>query len=321
MAVLEDVFETSLADLWYDTQEEFDLEMGRARTNKKRFEAMREMAQRDWLVHDMEVAQRIHDDIAGVVQLVERGSRYDSKRFDDMLFVHSIANHVLSCDNDVLDGAFGAGLASALVLLPWAVLKRRAQLLQEKLAALEKLLKQAKRETTEAGAQLVINAAISGILLCTGPVGLLAGGGIVVAQIVLDDVLGPSTSDAATLGSRVNSSTGPLLEAVETMDKFGSKTKSVAGKAGKAVPVVGFLFDVNEIHTAVGNVSRIEAAMTSAAAALKSLQREITLNKAKLDKFFIAMRAYQKELNGISEAAGDARVDLLRAMDKVGYHP
>ncbi len=319
MPVLEDVFEASLVDLWYDLQEQYDREMRRGSVNKGRFKSLREHATRDWLLDDMDQAMRIHQDISRTVRGVESGQRVAGQRFDDMLFVFSIAIHVLECDNDALDGAFVAGLASAFVLLPWVAIKRRAQLLQQKLRDLERELTRAKRETAEAGAQLVINTSLAVIMATTGPVGLLAGGAILVGQIVLDDQLGPSTSGAATNGSRANSTLGTLSDAVSNTKKIGATGTAVATRTGKVVPFVGFAFDVNEISVAVGNSNRISAAMAAADAALKALQKEIQLNQAKIDRFFAGMRKWQRQLAAINESAASARADLGRAMEKTGY--
>ncbi len=321
MPTLEDVFDTSLVDLWYDEQETFDREMQRASVNLKRFENLRAAADNDWLAHDVDLLKRVHADIEGAIKSVERGQQLDSQRLDDMLFVFSIANHVVSCDNDILDAMFASGLASVLVLLPWVVLQRRAKLLQQRLRNLERALQTAKRQQLESGAQLAINGAITVISLLTGPVGLLVGGSVMVAQILIDDTLGPDTSSAATWGSRANSAVSPVSDAVQALEKAGTTSKSVAKRAGKAAPGVGVLFDLNEIRVAVNNVSEIERLIRAAESALQELQKDIRLNRPKLNMFFTGLARLQRSLETTRAWASDARGDLWRAMDKTGYTP
>lgn len=320
--ILEDVFDTSLVDTWYDYQEEFDLEVQRANVNARRFKNVKVIGtSKDNLGRDVAMAKAIHADLASVVRRVEAGGTFSQQRFDDMLTCFSVANHVLNLDNDALDSAFAVGIGSLFVLLPWAALKRRAKKLKESLVELEKLLKQAKREQTESYGQAVINLAITGIVLATGPTSLLVLGGIAIGQMIVDDALGADTSAAATHGSQGNTTSGALSSAVESMEKVGKKGKKVAKAAGKATIVVGFVFDVNEIHTAHVNVGKLEAAMKQAEKDLKDLQADIKRHRPKIDAFLNALKAWERDMELISETAEDARYDLDRFFTSTGYYP
>lgn len=322
MSVLEDVFDTGLIEYWEDLQEEFNAEMRRAKVNITRFKSVRVIGTSDdHLGSDMEMAARIHCQLADVVTRVESGHQFDSKRFDDMLVVFSIAIHALSCDNDALDSAFAIGIGSLFVMLPWAILKKKATTLRASLENLDKLLRQAKREQIESYGQTIVNLAIAGVTVATGPTSLLIIGGVAIGQMVLDNAIGANTSASATWGSRSATTSGAVSSVIENAEQIGTTGKSVAKTAGKATIVVGFAFDVNEIHTAHVNVANLEKAITKAKRDLEDLQAEIKRHRPKISAFVAGLKAWEKYMTQLDESVVDVRDDLDNMMQSTGYYP
>ena len=146
-----------------------------------------------------------------------------------------------------------------------------ARKLQELLKKLQQQLERAKREVTEAWAQTIFNGVISVALLCSGPLGWFSLGAIGLTQIVVDTYVGPSTSDAATWGSRGTTTVGTAVSASQKYLAETSKVLKVVKPAGKAIPVVGFVFDVNELSVGYRNVDQLKAVMAEVKAAHQQL--------------------------------------------------
>lgn len=322
MAILEDHYEINTVDTWYQFQEDYDREMIRAAKNAKWFKDIKQPGLTDWLQYDMDRAKRIHDDIASLLKLVERGTyKLNETRLDNMLTVLSTATLVLECDNDALEMAFEGGLSAAIVLLPWVLIKNKAIKLQQALIELKKKLEVAKKERNEAYAQTAINVSLTVVTVLLPQIGLLARGGMLVGQIFVDNALGPSTSDAATRASQGNTTASHLSGAIEDTSKVTQRTKSIAKGGGHATVVVGFAFDVNEVMTGHANVATIVAVMEKAKSELEHLQKFIKLNKPKIDNFLARLKEWETEIGQVTQSAESTRVDLDNFMDQVSYHP
>src|SRR5262249_25952068 len=126
-----------------------------------------------------------------------------------------LAISVLTSVNDLLDDIWALGIVALLTVLSKASLDDEARQLETLLKRLQQELEKAKRGVKEAYAELVLDSAISVILLCSGPVGWVTLGAVGIGQMVADNYLGPSTSSAATWGSRSNTTLGAAAGAAE----------------------------------------------------------------------------------------------------------
>ena len=270
----------------------------------------------------MAFAEKCVDDYLIFLERTTASGTANVTEGEKILDILVLAISVLNSVNDLLDEMFALGILALFAVLEAASLQTEARALQALLKKLQTELEKAKREVTEAYVQTGINLAITAALAASGPLGWLALGAIGLGQMVADTYLGPSTSDSATWGSRANTTLGTAASASQKYVEATSKVAKVAKPAGKVIPVVGFVFDVNEIAVGYSNVDRLKALMAEVKTVHGQLIDKITLHRAAfaslLVKFDELNRQVQKRTDGWTAGI---RQTLEAEMQRTGYRP
>jgi hypothetical protein len=313
--VVDALFETGWYQNWQDMRQETQLLRGRSATNRQRFEAVGATRQLAW---DERALGSIARDFDEVMTRAASGQPVDVAAARRLYAVYTLAIGVVTQDNDALDAAFAAGLVAAFVAFPFALFRIRALGLQELLKDLKKRLEIAKKELDEAWVQTLLDAALTGITLFTG-VGLIARGGIMVAQGLIDNALGPSTSTAATVGSSA-SKAAEFASAIDEVRAATVKEKVVAKAGGATASVVGFAFNINELGVGYKNVDKLRAAMDRATSALKKLNSEIDKHLPALQRFVQQYQRWQASIADLRANADLARQALEQDLKLAGYN-
>ncbi len=208
---------------------------------------------------------------------------------------------------------FAASFIAFFILVIKANAKRFAKLKKD-LIELQSLLKKAKREVTEAKAQLALNAALTVVTLCLGPAGWAARAGIAAASftahIVIDASLGPSKGSAV----------GTLNQAAGDVIGVPDKIKGPWGKIGGAASGVLTLgLDVGEIGDAKKIVKRVQDKIRAVARECVSLQGKVQADAKKLtglrDKFKKALKTAESNAGKYKSKAGE-RKKLIKEFNK-----
>src|SRR5262249_23420832 len=147
-------------------------------------------------------------------------------------------------------------------------------------------------------------------------------GGIAVGQMVLDTYVGPATSDAATWGSRGNTTIGAALSASEKYLQESSKVARVAKVGGKIIPVVGFLFDANEVAVGYRNVDALEEQIEDVKEAQAELIDKIRLNRATFTGLVVKIGRLRRDVENSGRGwTAQTREALEEEMRRTGYRP
>ena len=181
---------------------------------------------------------------------------------------------VLEQTNAKFGSRVRAGAFTALAGLA-SIYEQQARRVQRQMAAdlrflqnLDRELRRARRELTEAEAQRVINVAITAVSLCitvsTFGVGLAVAGAIFTTQTVVDAALGPS---GPSLPGTANNATTNFLGLP------GMMRPASARFAGAAGGVIGFSMDCDEVTLARSNIRRIRDMMAQYQRAAPRLDR------------------------------------------------
>ncbi len=297
-------------------------EQTRAYDNEKRYSAPWASSLRAQLQGDLAFADKVSDDYIAFLERASSGATVDIREGEKIIGVFTMAISVLKCVNDVLDDIWDLGIATAFVSLYAVSVEAEAKAVQALLAKLQKELEKAKREVVEAYAQTAFNTAISVALLCSGPVGWLGLAGIGLVQIVVDTYVGPSTSDAATWGSRGNTAAGVAAGSAEKYLQATSKVVKVAKPAGKIIPVVGFVFDVNEIAVGYKNVDGLKKLMADTKAAHEKLVEKAGRVKLVLTDLIAKINKLHDEVKKRGNGwTAQTRETLEDEMRRSGYRP
>lgn len=203
------------------------------------------------------------------------GKAKDNKALVKAYSKYVIALEILEQSNVKHEAVMTSGLAIMAAALHQVVLtviankKKRLGELKKELEDLLKLLQKAEREVTEAKAQLALNAAITAVTFCLGPVGWGARIGVAVGSMavhtIIDASLGPSSG---SIEGSVNTVAG---ESVELVDKLSKGSKRLGG-AASAVITMGM--DVGEIGDAYAIVAKIKKQLPKTQSKYDALVRE-----------------------------------------------
>ena len=194
-------------------------------------------------------------------------------------------------------------------------LRKRFKELYDDLKELEALLKKAKREVKEAQAQRAINVAITVVGLCIPAVGLGAGIGIAIATItvstVVDASLGPGKpSVIGTLNTTAGATVGLPKQVKPKWAKFG----------GAASGLYTLKMDTDEIGDAEKIVKAVQAKMKTIEKTMKTLERFLVGDAAKLakmqDAFEKALKTAKSEEKKYKSAERQ-RLALLKQLAKI----
>jgi hypothetical protein len=300
------LFEPGWYDQWQALRQETPGLRQRTAANQTRYRRIEGFGARSQLVWDIRTLNSLATDYDDRMTRAANGERINVEEARNLYAMYSLAIGVVDYDNDALDAAFEAGVVAGFLLFPFVVLQVRAQRLQELLKALKVLLEQAKKDVKEAWIQGVVDLAIAGITSFL-PLGLVARGGVLIAQSIFDTAMGPSTSTAVTVGSN-ESKAGEFAAAVAEVRAASARERAIAGAGGKTVTVVGFALDAYEIFgVAYKNVDRIASAIREATAVLTKLNDEIVQYSAILQKFVEQYQAWQTSIASLRTQA-----DLIR---------
>ena len=320
--VVDRVLGSAIYSNWQKVHNAFIDEQSRAYTNESRYAGPWAVSLKKQLQADLTFAEKCVDDYLIFLERTTASGTANVTEGEKILDILVLAISVLNSVNDLLDEMFALGILALFAVLEAASLQTEARALQALLKKLQTELEKAKREVTEAYVQTGINLAITAALAASGPLGWLALGAIGLGQMVADTYLGPSTSDSATWGSRANTTLGTAASASQKYVEATSKVAKVAKPAGKVIPVVGFVFDVNEIAVGYSNVDRMKALMAEVKTVHGQLIDKITLHRAAfpslLVKFDELNRQVQKRTDGWTAGI---RQTLEADMQRTGYRP
>ena len=206
-----------------------------------------------------------------------------------------------------------AVLAAALhaLIIKWTKAKqKRLKSVFDELQALQKLLEKARREVKEAAAQAALNAALTAVTLCLGPVGWGARIGVAVVSMtahhIIDASLGPNRG---SVEGSLNTVAGDSAALVDKLSK-GQRTF-----AGAASGVLTLGLDAAEIGDAVKIVEEIKKRIRVVRKQLDGLVKDsVRWNKdiAKAHRNYIAaLKAYDTASKKIKRA-GASRKELMK---------
>jgi len=307
---------------YQSTLDAFIQEQTRAYANEQRYSYDWARGLKAQLEADLAFAEKVNDDYVAFLERVSSTGTAQLTEGEKILDVLYLAISILTLVNDVLDDMFALGFFALFAAIQSASVEADVKALLSLLERLKQALERAKREIKEAYAQTAIDLAIAGVLACTGPLGWVTLGAIGLGQIVLDTYIGPNTSDAATWGNRASTAVGTAVSASEKYVQASSKMARVAKSGGKVFPVVGFLFDVNEIKVGYGNVDFLKQQMADAKSAhdrlIPKLNRAKTILEAVKVKFVELSRHVADRGKGWT---AQTRQTLEDEMRRSGYRP
>jgi hypothetical protein len=320
--VVDKVLGVGVYAAWQQVLDSFIEEETRAYANAERYAQVWAAGLRTQLQADLAFAEQIADDYNTFLERTTATGMANPKDGENMIDVFVLAISVLTAVNDLLDEIVDLGIAAMLGALYAASLQAEARTLQKQLDKLKALIEKAQREVKEAYAQTVFNVAVTGVLACAGPLGWLTLGAVGLTQMIADTYLGPSTSDAATWGSRGTTTLGTAASASEKYLAESSRMLKVAKPAGKALPVVGFFFDVNEIAVGYAIVDELEKQMVATKDAHDKLLDKIKMVRGVFTNLASRMEKLRKEVEKRSTGwVAEIRRDLEDEMRRTGYRP
>lgn len=325
MATPKEIVDGALGDGWYDGWRDLEADVEReareARLNEARFSSFRAPGTTDNLWWDLRLLEAVGADYRAAMSSIAQGRAADADRVGRIHDALTLALGVVHHDNEALGAAFAAGIVTGFVAVPFAILQLRAKRLEEALDVLKARLEAAKRERNEAWVQGAIGTSLTMIAAFMPHVGILTRGGIAVGQWFLDDALGPSTSRAASAGSKAGHVASQIGDAVAEIEGLGRRTRTFAKGSGRVATVAGFAFDANEIMAGHRNVGTIEEAMSRGKRAYSALVAEIVKHKPTLQRFLMDYRRWQAAIRSVRETASGVRDALTDELRRTGYRP
>jgi hypothetical protein len=298
------------------------VEQTRAYTNEKMYSSPWAMSLKTQLQADLALAEKVNDDYLAFLERVSSGGTANVTEGEKILSVFLLAISILTLVNDVLRDMFALGIVYLFNVLLAASVETEARAIQSLVKKLQQELEKAKREVKEAELQLAINVSIAAALAYAGPLGWLTLGAIGLGQMVADTYLGPSTSDAATWGSRGSTTLGTAASASQKYLQESSKVFKVVKRGGKVIPVVGVIFDVNEIGVGYRNVDGLKKLMADVKKAQDKLIEKIDRHKASLSALALKLGELRREVEKRGKGwTAQTRETLEDAMRRSGYRP
>jgi len=307
---------------WQVIQDDFVEEQSRAYANQSRYSLTWATGLRQQLDADLAFAEKTVDDYLAFLSRASANGYANVSEGEKILDIVVLAISVLNSVNDLLDEMFALGIGALLTALSAASLETEARSLQALLKRLQTELEKAKREVKEAWAQLGINVAITAVLAAAGPLGWLTLGAVGVGQMVADSYLGPSTSDAATWGSRASTTLGTAVSASQKYMDAAGKVVKVAKPASKVIPVVGFIFDANEIAVGYSNVDGLKKLMAETKKVQDQLVDKINFHKASITGLLVKLEQLNQQVRKRTDGwTAGIRQTLEAEMQRTGYRP
>ena len=268
---------------------------------------------------DLKFATAVNDDYISFLERLSRNGGAVAAEGEKIMSVLVLAISILKEVNFTLSEMTNLGIKGAFSSLAGLGLAIEGGELEKRLKNLKSELERAKREIKEAWAQTAINASISGILLCSGPVGWLTLGAVGLGQLAADAYLGPSTSNATTLGSRANTTIGTAVSASEKYFAESTKVIRVTRTVGKVIPVVGFVFDANEISVGYRNANGLKKAMREAKLAQDKFSQKAKRHRGSFAKLKQKLNQLESGLVQRKGYTAETRKTLQIEIKQSGY--
>ena len=304
--VIDALFEPGWYDDWQALRQDTPPLRQRTAANQTRYRRFEQIGATSQLAWDIRTLNSIAKDYDETMTRAGNGERIDVKQARAVHAMYSSASLVVEYDNDALDAAFEAGVVAGFLLFPFVVMQDQAQRLQELLKVLKRELELAKKKLAEAWQQAAVDLVVTAISLMPIPLGLVARGGLLIAQSLFDTAMGPSTSNLATAGSN-ESKAGEFASAVAEVRANTQRERTIAKGGGKVATFAGFAFDANEIFVGYEGVDRIANAVREVNAAAVKLNGEIAKYSPVLQDFVEKYKAWQ-----ISIADLRTQADIFR---------
>lgn len=271
---------------------------------------------------DLAFAEKISDDYVAFLERVSSSGTANVREGEKILNVFMLAISVLACVNDVLHDILLLGIPLLMDLLERIGLATKARRLQLLLKQLQQELEKARSEVKDTWKQVGLDAMIAIGVAVLNPASLLAIGGIGLVQMAYDTYLGPATSDAATWGSRGNTTLGVAVSASEKYLQESSKALKIAKPAGKVILVVGFAFDVAELYVGYSNADHLKNLITEVKKAHDDLIAKIKIASPTLKALYLKFMELRKQVEKRGKGwTAQTRETLEDEMRRSGYRP
>jgi hypothetical protein len=292
---------------WQEIEQDLAHERKRTSANFARYSRFKEPGRTDRLWWDMNLLELVAADYRRAIDRISAGEYVDPAQARRVRHVLVLALATVEHDNDALDAAVAAGVFAGFVAIPFAILQWQARVLSEALEVLKARLERAQSEWAGAALQTAINGAITAITYSQPHVALIAKIGIVSAQWILDDALGPKKSKLLKGGSKATKGT-KLVAAIGHFDDLGKKATAA-----------GHFFDLAELNTAGKNVDEIRRLIDKANKAYKELSAELRKNKPALLRFIKEYERWMEKIRDIEDDATESRYSMEQLAAYSGY--
>jgi hypothetical protein len=269
---------------------------------------------------DFEVVDKIADDYSSALKLVSHGRRPSKEKIRQVHDLYQLALIIGDNQNNMLDAMFATGFAGALIVFPVVLLEAQANQMLDALEELQKELKKAEQEVTNAKCKGAIHLAALCFEAMFAEISLTAHAGLFLSDLIVDKVLGPS--DPTTI-QKVKGATPPsiklLSEAVHHIPEFGHKAHAVAEKMGKVATAATFYFDYEEIAEGGDLVEKLTELTEAVKRGYDGLVKVLEDNKVRIYQFLLAFERWMKVVDGVRTETDGYRERLSEDMDEFGY--
>jgi len=186
----------------------------------------------------------------------------DPAQFQQLYDIYPVAMDAADLQMDEAEAIPIAGLLTGVASLRSAGFAIAAKQLHDELLELDDLLREAQAEEIEAEIKGALGFVITSVELLVPGLGLVAGGGLTLGEIIMDY---DNPYKAIQQGTKIG------LESVEEIENVSHRVEHFAKRGGKFVTVSGFYFDAAEILSARKNVSKIKALLEKSQKEYKEL--------------------------------------------------
>jgi hypothetical protein len=259
-----------LGDGTYDTWHEFDVEADMQLSRKKRADAALWRIDHKLAVlspYGTDWVEKLQNDCAWAIDLIKQKKFPDPAQFAPLLKIFPMALDAADLMLTDAEAIPTLWLVAGAAAVPAVGFTAAAGQLHQELLELDELLREAQAEEIEAEIKSLLGIVITTVELFTPGLGLLAKGGLTVAEAYL----------AGGTGTAADSKYAKFtLESIEEVEKAGHAVRHVAKGGGKFLTISGFYFDVEEVLHAKGNVKKIKSLIEKASKEFKDIQDKIT---------------------------------------------
>ena len=208
------VLDKNAYTVWRNLEKDLVKQRGRTKVNLVRFDAFKGSQTIKKLQAEMLFFEKAASDCRTAMGRMTRGQTVDVAKTNKLLYdILPLVENVVSTTNDGLDILHGGGLALAAARFGLSLIPQHAAKCQKALDALKNHLDKAKSEVVQAYAQTAINTAVTVIMIVKPEIGIVVKLCVSGGQIVLDQLLGPSTSSKASAGSTGSYVSSPMADA------------------------------------------------------------------------------------------------------------